>query len=148
MDPNRFMESIKRYVLFLCDSPWKQNTDVRFDPEERKRGSKKKSASKTFGACPFCGGSVLENTKAFYCGDWRNGCKFTVWKDELKQYGGTVDGELIKTLLKDGCVKAVPLTLPQTGEKCTADIIINKDIKGLLELKGLKRILPQGIGEE
>lgn len=148
MDPNRFMESIKRYVLFLCDSPWKQNTDIRFDPEERKRGSKKKSVSKTFGACPFCGDSVLENTKAFYCGDWRNGCKFTVWKDELKQYGGTVDGELIKTLLKDGCVKAVPLTLPQTGEKCTADIIINKDIKGLLELKGLKRILPQGIGEE
>ncbi|MCD8215127.1 MAG: hypothetical protein LUC97_05750, partial [Clostridiales bacterium] len=61
-------------------------------------------------------------------------------KAEHKPYGGEVTVDLIKTLLKEGTVKDVPLTLPQTGEKCRADIIINKDIRGLLELKNLKRI--------
>lgn len=138
MEPDRFMGSIKRYVNFLVANPFNTNTGVVFAAEEIK--ASKKSAAKTFGACPFCGRPVLENTKAFYCGGWRNGCKFTVWKDELKTYGGEVTGVLIKTLLKEGTVKDVPLTLPQTGEKCRADIIINKDIKGLLELKNLKRI--------
>ncbi len=138
METEKFMGSIKRYVNFLAANPFNTNTGVVFAPEPSK--ASKKSGLKTFGVCPFCGQSVFENTKAFYCGGWRNGCKFTVWKDELKGYGGEVTGALIKELLKEGVVKDVPLTLPQTGEKCTADIIINKNIRGLLELKNLKRI--------
>ncbi|MCD8091118.1 MAG: DNA topoisomerase 3 [Clostridiales bacterium] len=138
METEKFMGSIKRYVNFLAANPFNTNTGVVFAPEPSKAA--KKAGLKTFGVCPFCGGPVLENTKAFYCGGWKNGCKFTVWKDELKGYGGEVNGELIKKLLSEGRVKEVSLTLPQTGEKCTADIIINKNIKGLLELKNLKRI--------
>ncbi len=140
MQPDRFMASIKRYVNFLAANPWQSNINVTFAPEEYKKSGKGGKRVKSFGKCPFCGGDVLENTKAFYCSDWRSGCKFTVWKNELESYGGKVDGELIATLLAQGKIENVHLTLPQTGEKCKADIIINKNIKGLLELKNLVRL--------
>ncbi|HAV12677.1 MAG TPA: DNA topoisomerase III [Opitutae bacterium] len=54
----------------------------------------------TIGPCPVCGGDVVEGAKAYGCSNWRNGCKFVVWKtmaqrqialDEVKQVleGGT-----------------------------------------------------------
>lgn len=138
MPPDRFMESIKRYVCFLAENPFKTETNIIFAPEAPK--ASKRSKQKSLGACPFCHSPVYENSKAFYCAGWKNGCKFTVWKDELKSYGGEVTPTLISELLAKGVVTDVALTLPQTAEKCQADIIINKDIKGLLELKNLKRI--------
>ena len=45
---------------------------------------KKNNNSKTakgLGKCPLCTkGSIMENSKAFYCSSWREGCKFTLWK--------------------------------------------------------------------
>lgn len=35
------------------------------------------------GACPLCGGDVIEREKAYVCSNWReNQCKFTLWKDQ------------------------------------------------------------------
>ena len=39
--------------------------------------------------CPVCGkGKVAENTKSFYCTRFREGCKFTIWKNALVRSGG------------------------------------------------------------
>ncbi|MGC6605462.1 MAG: DNA topoisomerase 3 [Lentimonas sp.] len=32
------------------------------------------------GVCPVCGGDVVESKKAWGCSNWRNGCKFVIWK--------------------------------------------------------------------
>jgi DNA topoisomerase-3 len=32
------------------------------------------------GACPRCGGQIVEGKKGFGCSNWRNGCKFVIWK--------------------------------------------------------------------
>ncbi|MCD8238697.1 MAG: DNA topoisomerase III [Clostridiales bacterium] len=137
MTPDRFMESIKRYVCFLAENPFKTDTGVVFAPETPKG---RRSKLKSLGVCPLCGSPVFENSKAFYCSGWKSGCKFTVWKDELKAYGGEVTPNLISTLLTQGKAENIAVTLPQTAEKCTCDIIINRNIKGFLELKGLKRV--------
>ena len=79
---------------------------------------------------------MLENTKAFYCAGWKNGCKFTLWKDSLERYGVTLDGKLVKELLKNGKVESLPVVKAQTGEKCTAELIYNAE-KGILELAGM-----------
>ena len=34
----------------------------------------------SLGACPLCAGSVVEQTKAYACDNWKSGCKFTIWK--------------------------------------------------------------------
>lgn len=43
------------------------------------------SPSKTLevlGTCPECGGKVIEGKKGFGCSNWKNGCKFVIWKDD------------------------------------------------------------------
>lgn len=32
------------------------------------------------GACPVCSGDVIIGNKAYGCSNWRNGCKFVIWK--------------------------------------------------------------------
>ena len=55
--------------------------------KEERRGKKR---IPTLGvACPVCGqGKVAENSKGFYCTRFREGCRFTIWKDALTRTGG------------------------------------------------------------
>ena len=34
----------------------------------------------SLGACPVCAGDVVVGKKAYGCSNWRNGCRFVVWK--------------------------------------------------------------------
>ena len=91
----RFMEGIARLATFLvrqaADAP-----DVPFEREERRGRSKR---MKNIGvACPLCGkGKIAENSKAFYCTRFREGCNLTIWKDALVRAGGP---ELTEKLLR------------------------------------------------
>lgn len=91
----RFREGIARLAAFLVQNA-SGAPDVAFAPEER-RGRTKRVP--TLGvACPLCGkGKVAENSKGFYCTRFRDGCKFTIWKNELVRAGGP---ELTAKLLK------------------------------------------------
>ena len=33
-----------------------------------------------FGQCPECAGDIVEGKKAYGCSNWKNGCRFVVWK--------------------------------------------------------------------
>ena len=132
MTEERFMASIRRYVQFLIqDAASGRRADVVF-PAEQIRGKKRKNNA--FGKCPVCGRDILENTKSFYCAGWKNGCKFSLWKDSLTPYGLTLDGGIVKLLLKSGKTERIPVSLPQTGEKGTAVLILNKDKGGQIEI--------------
>lgn len=37
--------------------------------------------TESIGACPRCGKPVYENKNGFACSGWRDGCKFTIWKE-------------------------------------------------------------------
>lgn len=58
------------------------------------------------GPCPVCGNPVVEGEKSFGCSNWKNGCKFTIWKDDkyIKSFGKNVSKEMIELLLKNGKV--------------------------------------------
>lgn len=36
--------------------------------------------AESLGACPVCGGDVVVGKKAYGCSNWKNGCRFVVWK--------------------------------------------------------------------
>lgn len=133
MASERFMASIDRYVKYLVDYAASSSEDIKIEDTRKKKPSK---GAKSFGKCPICGGDVLENTKAFYCAGWKNGCKFTLWKDSLERYGVSLDGKLVKELLKNKTVPGLPVVKAQTGEKCTAELIYNPE-KNMLELAGM-----------
>ncbi|MBU5454245.1 type IA DNA topoisomerase [Caproiciproducens sp. MSJ-32] len=58
------------------------------------------------GKCPICGNPVIESTKAYGCINWKNGCKYAIWKDDkfISSLGKKVTKEMVKLLLKNGKV--------------------------------------------
>ncbi|MGF9991127.1 DNA topoisomerase [Bacillus mycoides] len=56
------------------------------------------------GKCPVCSGSIVEGQKGFGCSDWKNGCKFVIWKNDkfLATMKKKPTKTMVKKLLKDG----------------------------------------------
>ena len=138
MDPERFMGSIQRYVIYLIQAAQTTHKDIEFEQDKPKY--KGKGGGKSFGKCPVCQkGDVLENTKAFYCSQWRQGCKFSLWKNELQNYGiPEITKAMVTQIQKDGKIPKHPIIQPQTKEKGQADITWQKN-KPYIELKNLTR---------
>lgn len=137
MQAEKFMASINRYVYYLVGFAAEKSANIQI--EDTKKRKKRSQRAKSFGKCPICGGDVLENSKAYYCAGWKNGCKFTLWKNSLERYGVPMTDKLVKELLTDKTVKKIPVIKAQTGEKCTADIIYNKE-KNIMELMNMSVI--------
>ena len=60
----------------------------------------------SIGPCPVCGNPIIEGEKGFGCSNWKNGCKFTIWKDDkyIASFGKQVSKEMVSLLLKNGKV--------------------------------------------
>ena len=58
------------------------------------------------GKCPVCGNPIVETLKSFGCSNWKNGCKYTIWKDDkfIASFGKQVNRELVELLFKNGKV--------------------------------------------
>ncbi|MGR9085799.1 MAG: DNA topoisomerase 3 [Gammaproteobacteria bacterium] len=78
-----------------------------------------------WGDCPLCGKAVIEGRKGYGCGDWKNGCRFVLWK---RSYGVTITPEMARELLqyrrtRSACVVTIDndefdalLTLDERGD--------------------------------
>lgn len=62
--------------------------------------------TESIGKCPVCGNDIIEGEKGFGCTNWKNGCKYTIWKNDkfIESMGKKVTKEMIKLLLKNGKV--------------------------------------------
>lgn len=58
------------------------------------------------GKCPICGNPIIEGEKGFGCSNWKNGCKYTIWKNDkyIEGMGKTVTKGMVEILLKNGKV--------------------------------------------
>lgn len=131
----QYRNNLNLYSLFSTIP----NTKEKMEIGEKKKKRKSKLA---LGNCIACeNGEILENRKAFYCSNWRQGCKFSVWKNSLEIYGQQVTSSMIKDLLAKGAITDIDMILPQTHEKCKASLHFRKDKSGALELKNVKRMV-------
>ncbi len=120
----RFMGSIIRYVKYIISECNKTKHSVKF-PRNPSLKSYKTSLPE-FGQCPKCKeGVILENSKSYYCSEWKRDCKFSIWKNSLEKDGVEISGELISALLKDG-------KYPVNG----VSVVLNKDTGMLMVIKG------------
>ena len=80
------------------------------------------------GICPECGNPVVETEKAFGCAGWKNGCSFTVWKNDrfIESLGKKVSPEMMELLLKNGKVGFRGL-ISKKGNKFSAYLKYVKD---------------------
>ncbi len=135
MMPERFMQSIIRYVNFLINQS-DINKDIVFSEDTQKFNNKY-----SLGKCPLCNqGSILENSKSFYCTRWKVGCKFSIWKSSLELYKIKCDSKIIKHLIKNKKIENIEMYMPQTNEKCVCELELKQDLSGVVEIKNVKRI--------
>lgn len=80
------------------------------------------------GKCPVCAGSIVEGQKGFGCSDWKNGCKFVIWKNDkfLATMKKKPNKTMVKKLLKDGEVLTKGLT-SKKGNKFDAILRYEKN---------------------
>lgn len=95
-----------------------------------KRSSKKtvKKDVDILGKCPECGHDVIEGKKGFGCSNWRNGCKFVVWKNDkyLASMKKKATKTMVKKLLANKKVKVKGLT-SKKGNKFDAILSYEKN---------------------
>ena len=60
----------------------------------------------SLGKCPICNNDVVEYDKSYGCTNWKNGCKFAIWKEDkfINSIGKNVSKEMVELLLKNGKV--------------------------------------------
>ena len=63
-----------------------------------------KAPATAIAKCPCCGKDVVENTKAFGCTGWKEGCKFTIWKESNFYKDKKIGKDEIEKLLKGECI--------------------------------------------
>lgn len=80
-----WMKSICEYTRHLVEQARNQETATGIAVEK-----------KTLGSCPLCGRDVVETTKGYGCSGYKDGCKFTIWKEiSGKKIGTTAARELL-----------------------------------------------------
>jgi len=119
-----FMASIQDYIRTLVEELRK--TTVRLQAPGKAGGQKpeNKKAQDSLGTCPFCGGAVVENARAYGCDNWKNGCKFTVWKS---MSGRVMGPEIVAALLAAGRTELLTGFLSKSGKPFSAGLVLKED---------------------
>jgi len=87
--PESFMWSIEEYVKDIVQT---------LSKEESSKTLKSKQ-NMPIAKCPFCDGYILEGQKSYYCSNWKEGCKFRVWKN---MNGGVITADDVRRLVAEG----------------------------------------------
>lgn len=87
--PESFMWSIEEYVRDIVKT---------LSKEESSKTLKSKQ-NMPIAKCPFCDGYILEGQKSYYCSNWKEGCKFRVWKN---MNGGVITADDVRRLVAEG----------------------------------------------
>jgi DNA topoisomerase III len=87
-----------------------------------------KKSIEVLGKCPACGHGIIEGKKGFGCSNWKNGCKFVIWKNDkfLATMKKKPSKTMIKMLLKNGEATVKGLT-SKKGNKFDAKLRYEKN---------------------
>lgn len=90
--------------------------------------SSEKQQVEVLGKCPECGHGIIEGKKGFGCINWRNGCKFVIWKNDkfLATMKKKPTKTMVKMLLKNGVASVRGLT-SKNGNKFDANLRYEKN---------------------
>lgn len=136
LDPQIFMDGINNVVKKAVALSANTNKDIVFESQEERR--KLPEGMKTFGICPTCKSKqILENSKSYYCSDWRKGCRFSLWKDSLKKYGLNLTEEMAKDLIAGKAIENQQVRLENGSTHGTADLVISS--RGFVNLRHFKK---------
>lgn len=90
--------------------------------------AQKKPERKAFGICPRCGKPVFENSKAYSCSGYKDGCPFVIWK---VMAGKKLPVSAVRKLLEGKETKVITGFRSKTGKKFDAALKLNEDESGV-----------------
>lgn len=101
------------------------------------------AGSQDLGTCPLCRqGKLRMNQKSVYCSEYKNGCKFQIWKEVA---GVTLTAKHISDLLTKGKTNKIHGFTSSKGSKFNARLVLQRDEQGgvktgfVFDNKGKKR---------
>ena len=89
--------------------------------------AKKEDGQEALGACPTCGGDIVVGNKAYGCSNWRNGCKFVIWKTMAQR---EIPLEVAQQLLRTGSTATLSGFKSKAGKDFEAKLkVIGGEVK-------------------
>ena len=95
------------FLNLICDFTKQSVEKIKNDSSMlHKFKVEKPEEAEEIGKCPICGNSIIEGEKSFGCVNWKNGCTYTIWKNDkfIESLGKRVTKEMVELLLKNGKV--------------------------------------------
>ena len=80
-----------------------------------------RGAADGLGRCPACGGEIIETPKSYGCANWRDGCRFTIWKIIA---GKRITRAMAKKLLSRGETGVLTGFKSKSGKAFDAKLIL------------------------
>lgn len=74
--------------------------------------------------CPSCGGEILPGEKNYYCSNYKEGCKFVVWKTIAEK---KLTENQIRQLIEKGKTSKIQGFKSKSGKKFEATLVLKKD---------------------
>ncbi len=95
--------------------------------------SNENTEEEVLGNCPLCGKTVKENSKSFYCSGYKDGCRWSVWKNDkyFAAIGKRITKTLVKNLLENGQIQVKDLK-SRNGNSYSITLKYVKNDKGYL----------------
>jgi len=89
--------------------------------------AKKEEGQEALGKCPTCGGDIVIGRKAYGCSNWRNGCKFVIWKTMAQK---EIPLESAQQLLSTGTTETLSGFKSKAGKDFDAKLkVVNGEVK-------------------
>lgn len=85
------------------------------------------------GICPACGGGIIEGKKGYGCQNWRQGCKFVLWKNPI--CGKALTKTQVKSLLKKGKTTLIKGFRSKTGKTFSAYLVWENSVEGKIKFE-------------
>lgn len=87
----------------------------------------KASGDEALGECPSCGGDITVGSKAYGCSNWRNGCKFVIWKTIAQK---EISSEIAAQLLRNGSTELISGFKSRAGNDFDAKLkVVGSEVK-------------------
>jgi len=136
LDPKKFMDGISRFTTFIVEDVIKNTEQVVFEAYNKgknSKSSKSSSYSNPLGICPACKlGNVMEGPKNFYCSEYKQGCKFGLFKDDIlmKKFKKKLTKTIVSKLIKEETVIVKDMISQKTNGKFDGKVRLKKSSNG------------------
>ncbi|MCH1627356.1 type IA DNA topoisomerase [Ferdinandcohnia quinoae] len=119
----------ENFLNFIFDFTTESVNKIKTDKDQIiNELSQVKTTIEVLGKCPVCGHGIIEGKKGFGCSNWKNGCKFVIWKNDkfLATMKKKPTKTMVKMLLKNGVATVKGLT-SKKGNKFDANLKYEKN---------------------